>query len=96
MRWAGWRAAAAVALVGVAAGVSAQHRGLVPWAWIMAAETTSDAATASHRPAPLANTLTPTASSLMSPVTCVAVFSEDGRATRRSSECDRLAYSRSG
>src|SRR6185312_2495897 len=51
-------------LEGLAAGGSGQHRGLVPWAWIMAAETTSDAAIASHRPPPLVNTFTPTTGSL--------------------------------
>jgi deazaflavin-dependent oxidoreductase (nitroreductase family) len=65
----------AVALgVGAAAGGAGQQRGLVPWAWIMAAEMTREAATANHRPAPLVTTRTPTTSSLTPAVTPVARF----------------------
>jgi hypothetical protein len=58
--------------VGVAVGVGT--RGSVPWAWIIAAETTSEAAMASHRPRPLANKFLPTDCTLVSCATRVAIF----------------------
>jgi hypothetical protein len=59
---------------GFTAGAATQHRGSVLWAWIIAAETTSEAGIAHQRPRPLANTFQRTDSSLMRFATPVAIF----------------------
>jgi hypothetical protein len=56
-------------LVGIALGISTQHRGCVLWAWKIAMEAAIDAANASQRPRPLAvRTLLTNSTLLLCPV----------------------------
>jgi hypothetical protein len=83
-------AGAGAGAVAVTFGGSTQHGGgLVPWAQTMATETASEAANASQRPRPLANTSLPTNSTVVACATRVAIFVIFGCPLRGEADGDR-------